>query len=93
MAATTADVSRASTGITRYRWAALAVLALAQLMVVLDTTIGVIVGRYLLQLDGLKDADPKEITDLLRPSFHSLVDHGVEPKKTRAPRSKRRRAG
>ena len=57
------------------------------------TTIGVIVGRYLLQLDGLKDADPKEITDLLRPSFHSLVDHGVEPKKTRAPRSKRRRAG
>ena len=39
MAATTADVSRASTGITRYRWAALAVLALAQLMVVLDTTI------------------------------------------------------
>ncbi len=57
------------------------------------TTIGVIVGRYLLQLDGLKDADPKEITDLLRPCFHSLVDHGVEPKKTRTARSKRRRAG
>ncbi|TMM13406.1 MAG: TetR/AcrR family transcriptional regulator [Actinobacteria bacterium] len=57
------------------------------------TTIGVIVGRYLLQLDGLKDADPKEITEILRPCFRALVDHGVEPKKTRAPRSKRRRAG
>jgi AcrR family transcriptional regulator len=62
------------------------------------TTIGVIVGRYLLQLDGLKDADPKEITELLRPCFHSLVDHGVETKETTRvarpkTRSKRRRAG
>jgi AcrR family transcriptional regulator len=62
------------------------------------TTIGVIVGRYLLQLDGLKDADPKEITEILRPCFHSLVDHGVETKETTRSarpkaRSKRRRAG
>jgi EmrB/QacA subfamily drug resistance transporter len=40
MATTTAAVGRApSSSITRYKWAALAVLALAQLMVVLDTTI------------------------------------------------------
>jgi AcrR family transcriptional regulator len=62
------------------------------------TTIGVIVGRYLLQLDGLKDAEPEEITDLLRPCFHSLVDSEVEPQETtRAARpkarSKRRRTG
>lgn len=50
------------------------------------TTIGVIVGRYLLQLDGLKDADPKEITELLRPCFHSLVDQEA---KTNAKKSVR----
>jgi AcrR family transcriptional regulator len=59
------------------------------------TMIGVIVGRYLLQLDGLKDADPKEITDLLRPCFHSLVDEEADAKRSvrRAPkaRAKRRR--
>ena len=67
------------------------------------TIVGVMVGRYLLKLDALKDADPKEITELLRPCFHSLVDHGVETKettRTETPRvarpktrSKRRRAG
>lgn len=59
------------------------------------TMIGVIVGRYLLQLDGLKDADPKEITDLLRPCFHSLVDEEADAKRSvrRAPkaRAKQRR--
>jgi AcrR family transcriptional regulator len=39
--------------------------------------VGVMVGRYLLKLEGLKDADPKEITELLRPCFHSLVDQGA----------------
>ena len=46
------------------------------------TKVGVLVGRYLLQLDGLRDADPAEITEILRPCFHSLVDHEVEPRKT-----------
>ncbi|HEY1635485.1 MAG TPA: TetR family transcriptional regulator [Acidimicrobiales bacterium] len=59
------------------------------------TMIGVIVGRYLLQLDGLKDADPEEITDLLRPCFHSLVDEEADAKRSvrRAPkaRAKQRR--
>src|SRR5437588_10370669 len=39
MATTMAAVDRAPSSLTRYKWAALAVLALAQLMVVLDTTI------------------------------------------------------
>jgi EmrB/QacA subfamily drug resistance transporter len=39
MATTVAEVGRAPSSLTRYKWAALAVLALAQLMVVLDTTI------------------------------------------------------
>jgi AcrR family transcriptional regulator len=63
------------------------------------TIIGVIVGRYLLELDGLKDADPQEITELLRPCFHSLVDQDADakrpvrpPPKARA-KAKRRRAG
>jgi len=47
------------------------------------TTIGVIVGRYLLQLDGLKDADPKEITEILRPCFHSLVDQDAKTNATK----------
>jgi AcrR family transcriptional regulator len=58
------------------------------------TTIGVIVGRYLLQLDGLKDADPKEITELLRPCFHSLVDQEAKTnaKKSVRPGAKRQPA-
>jgi AcrR family transcriptional regulator len=38
------------------------------------TVVGVLVGRYLLQLPGLRDADPEQITDLLRPCFHALVE-------------------
>ncbi|HEY3702668.1 MAG TPA: TetR family transcriptional regulator [Acidimicrobiales bacterium] len=71
-------------------------------------TVGVMVGRYLLQLEGLKDADPKEIMELLRPCFHSVVDRDAETRKTvrpsrskpapeagpkARPRSKRGRAG
>ncbi|MGH9063896.1 MAG: TetR/AcrR family transcriptional regulator [Acidimicrobiales bacterium] len=40
------------------------------------TAIGVLVGRYLLELDGLRDASPEEIMDLLRPCFRSLVMGG-----------------
>jgi AcrR family transcriptional regulator len=36
-------------------------------------SIGVVVGRNLLQLDGLRDASAQEIRDLLRPCFQSLV--------------------
>ncbi|WP_405163214.1 TetR family transcriptional regulator [Nocardia sp. NBC_01499] len=32
-------------------------------------TLGVVVGRYMLKLDGLRDADPGEITALLRPGI------------------------
>ena len=42
------------------------------------TMIGVMVARYLLQLDGLRDADPAEITEILRPCFHALVDGDAE---------------
>lgn len=48
-------------------------------------TVGVMVGRYLLQLEGLKDADPKEIMELLRPCFHSVVDRDAETGKTVRP--------
>jgi AcrR family transcriptional regulator len=71
-------------------------------------TVGVMVGRYLLQLEGLRDADPKEIMELLRPCFHSVVDRETETEKTvrparsqparkagakARPRSRRRRDG
>lgn len=36
-------------------------------------TLGVVVGRYLLKLDGLRDGDPDEITALLRPCIQSLT--------------------
>lgn len=36
-------------------------------------TLGVIIGRHLLRLDGLRDASPDEITALLRPTFENLV--------------------
>lgn len=38
-------------------------------------TIGTVIGRYLLQLDGLRDAPPERITALLRNAFHDLA-HG-----------------
>jgi hypothetical protein len=38
-------------------------------------TLGTVVGRYLLGLDGLRDAPPEKIVALLRPAFHSIV-HG-----------------
>ncbi len=58
------------------------------------TTIGVIVGRYLLKLDGLKDADPSEVIELLRPCFRSLVDQEAKTKKppTRRAGAKKRPA-
>jgi AcrR family transcriptional regulator len=36
-------------------------------------TIGTVIGRHLLELDGLADAAPDEITELLRPLIHNLV--------------------
>ncbi|GAA5166841.1 TetR family transcriptional regulator [Pseudonocardia eucalypti] len=39
-------------------------------------TIGTVIGRYLLQLDGLRDAPPERITALLRNAFHDLA-HGA----------------
>jgi AcrR family transcriptional regulator len=50
------------------------------------TMIGVMVGRYLLQLDRLRDADPAEITEILRPCFHSLIDGEAEPTRERTTR-------
>ncbi|WP_203855701.1 TetR/AcrR family transcriptional regulator [Plantactinospora mayteni] len=41
-------------------------------------TLGVVVGRHLLQLDGLRDASPEQITDLLRPCLESLTRSPAE---------------
>lgn len=42
-------------------------------------TLGVVIGRHLLQLDGLKDAPPERITALLRSAFHDLAHGRPEP--------------
>ncbi|MFQ6392364.1 TetR family transcriptional regulator [Nocardia sp. KC 131] len=39
-------------------------------------TIGAVIGRHLLRLDGLRDAAPERITALLRTAFHDIV-HGT----------------
>ncbi|MFI6364738.1 TetR/AcrR family transcriptional regulator [Nocardia sp. NPDC050630] len=36
-------------------------------------TIGTVIGRHLLQLDGLRDAPPERITALLREAFHDIA--------------------
>ncbi|QNE19253.1 hypothetical protein F1D05_16695 [Kribbella qitaiheensis] len=36
-------------------------------------TIGTVIGRHLLEFDGLADATPDEITAVLRPLIHALV--------------------
>lgn len=36
-------------------------------------TLGVVVGRHLLRLDGLRDAPPEQIIELLRPCLESLT--------------------
>jgi AcrR family transcriptional regulator len=41
-------------------------------------TIGAVIGRYLIQLDGLCDAPTEKVTALLRQAFHDIA-HG-EPK-------------
>jgi AcrR family transcriptional regulator len=42
-------------------------------------TLGTVIGRYLLGLDGLRDAPPERIVALLRRSFHSIVHGDPEP--------------
>ncbi|GAB2513814.1 TetR family transcriptional regulator [Nocardia heshunensis] len=42
-------------------------------------TLGVVIGRHLLQLDGLKDAPPERITALLRSAFHEIAHGRPEP--------------
>ncbi|MFE9959434.1 hypothetical protein [Micromonospora sp. NPDC005299] len=37
-------------------------------------TIGTVVARYLLRLDGVRDAPPERIVELLRPCVQALVD-------------------
>lgn len=39
-------------------------------------TLGTVIGRYLLQLDALADAEPERITALLRGAFHHIA-HGT----------------
>jgi AcrR family transcriptional regulator len=41
-------------------------------------TIGAVIGRHLLRLDGLADAPPDRIAALLRPAFHTLA-HDTHP--------------
>ncbi|MGO4613422.1 TetR family transcriptional regulator [Nocardia sp. 2YAB30] len=38
-------------------------------------TVGVVIGRHLLQLDGLRDASSEQVSALLRPAMHHLA-HG-----------------
>lgn len=45
-------------------------------------TLGTVIGRYLLGLDGLRDAPPDRIIALLRQSFHSIVHGDPEPEST-----------
>jgi AcrR family transcriptional regulator len=40
-------------------------------------TLGLVVGRYLLELDGLKDAPPEQVAELMRPCVRALTV--VEP--------------
>jgi AcrR family transcriptional regulator len=40
-------------------------------------TLGLVVGRYLLELDGLKDAPPERVAELMRPCVRALTV--VEP--------------
>jgi AcrR family transcriptional regulator len=35
--------------------------------------LGVVVSRYLLELDGVRDAPPEQIIELLRPCIHGLI--------------------
>jgi AcrR family transcriptional regulator len=45
-------------------------------------TLGTVIGRYLLGLDGLRDAPPDRIVALLRQSVHSIVHGDPEPDPT-----------
>ncbi|MFE3056105.1 TetR family transcriptional regulator [Nocardia sp. NPDC059239] len=42
-------------------------------------TIGVVIGRHLLHLDGLSDAPPERITALLRAAFHDIAHGRAQP--------------
>jgi AcrR family transcriptional regulator len=48
-------------------------------------TLGTVIGRYLLGLDGLRDAPPEQVIALLRQSFHSIIHGGPEPDPTERP--------
>jgi hypothetical protein len=41
--------------------------------VVSAVLIGAVLGRHLIKLDGLADADPEEVVELLRPAIRSLT--------------------
>ncbi|MEU2041802.1 hypothetical protein [Nocardia niwae] len=42
-------------------------------------TIGVVIGRHLLELEGLRDAPPQRIIALLRHAFHDIAHGPMEP--------------
>ncbi len=48
-------------------------------------TLGTVIGRYLLGLDGLRDASPEKITALLRQPFHSILHGDPEPDPSERP--------
>ncbi|TDE56709.1 TetR/AcrR family transcriptional regulator [Nonomuraea mesophila] len=50
-------------------------------------TIGVLLSRHLLQLEGVRDAGAAEIVSVLRPAVHAITQGAAEPD----PRSPRRR--
>lgn len=55
-------------------------------------TLGVVIGRHLVRLNGLQDIDPERIVDMLRPHIHALLSgEDSHPPRTaeRRPRSTR----
>jgi AcrR family transcriptional regulator len=50
-------------------------------------SLGTVIGRYLLHLNGLDSAPPEQITALLRPCFHALVYGKPRPVAARRARS------
>ncbi|MEV0384283.1 hypothetical protein [Nonomuraea sp. NPDC050643] len=42
-------------------------------------TLGTVVGRYLLRLEGVRDAEVADIVSVLRPAVHAIAQGEAEP--------------
>ncbi|MGW4797231.1 TetR/AcrR family transcriptional regulator [Nonomuraea sp. NPDC004297] len=50
-------------------------------------TLGTVIGRHLLQLDGVRDADVADIVEVLRPAVHAIAGVGPTPEAAGTPTS------